>query len=165
MESLHGGTLLDWESRKTVKQIDVEVKNVVRLQSLSPCSIWFLCLGFLVWYRSLQWPIHLNNRSFIRPKLSVLFTDLLDFAFGVIIGLALDTECPRQLEAHHGVTIRVIVPQESRSKRHYPWLSGSCYYCRRCQEKRRAKIYPVFAANLMIELGQRWEFCSDAPLC
>ena len=39
MENLHGGTLLDWESRKTVKQIDVEVKNVVCLQSLSPCSI------------------------------------------------------------------------------------------------------------------------------
>ena len=39
MESLHGGALLDWESRKIVKQIDVEIKNVVCFQSLSPCSI------------------------------------------------------------------------------------------------------------------------------
>ena len=28
-ESLRGGALLDWESRKIVKQIDVEIKNVV----------------------------------------------------------------------------------------------------------------------------------------
>ena len=28
METLHGETLLDRESRKTVKQIDVEIKNV-----------------------------------------------------------------------------------------------------------------------------------------
>ena len=29
METLHGEALLDRESRKTVKQIDVEIKNVV----------------------------------------------------------------------------------------------------------------------------------------
>ena len=29
METLHGEELLDRESRKTVKQIDVEIKNVV----------------------------------------------------------------------------------------------------------------------------------------
>ena len=39
MESLHDGALLDWESRKIVKQIDVEIKNVSCLQSLSPCSV------------------------------------------------------------------------------------------------------------------------------
>ena len=39
MESLHGGALLDRESRKTVKQIDAEIKNVGCLQSLSPCSV------------------------------------------------------------------------------------------------------------------------------
>ena len=60
VESSHGGALLDWESRKIVKQIDVEIKNVVCFQSLSPCSIWFFCLGFLVWYGSLRWPIHLR---------------------------------------------------------------------------------------------------------
>ena len=38
-ESLRGGALLDWESRKIVKQIDVEIKNVGCLQSLSPCSV------------------------------------------------------------------------------------------------------------------------------
>ena len=39
MESLHGRALLDWESRKTVKQINVEIKNVGCLQSPSPCSV------------------------------------------------------------------------------------------------------------------------------
>ena len=63
VESLHGGALLDRESRKTVKQIDVEIKNVSCLQSLSPCSVWFFFLGFLVWYGSFQWPIHSNTRS------------------------------------------------------------------------------------------------------
>ena len=63
MESLHGEALLDRESRKIVKQIDVETKDVGCLQFLSPCSILFFCLGFLVWYGSLQWPIHLKTRS------------------------------------------------------------------------------------------------------
>ena len=36
IESLHGGAL--W-SRKTVNQIEVEIKNVSCLQSLSPCSV------------------------------------------------------------------------------------------------------------------------------
>ena len=35
MESLHGGALLDWESRKIVK---VRIKNVGCLKSLSLCS-------------------------------------------------------------------------------------------------------------------------------
>ena len=40
MESLHGEALLDTrESRKIVKQIDVETKDVGCLQFLSPCSI------------------------------------------------------------------------------------------------------------------------------
>ena len=39
MESLHGEALLDRESRKIVKQIDVETKDVGCLQFLSPCSI------------------------------------------------------------------------------------------------------------------------------
>ena len=35
------------------------------LQSLSLCSVWFFCLGLLVWYGSLQWqwPIHLKTGS------------------------------------------------------------------------------------------------------
>ena len=39
MESLHCEALLDRESRRIVKQIDVEIKNVGCLQSLSPCSV------------------------------------------------------------------------------------------------------------------------------
>ena len=39
-ESLHGGALLDWESRKIVKQIDVEIKNVGCLHSIPvSCSV------------------------------------------------------------------------------------------------------------------------------
>ena len=36
IEGLHGGAL--W-SRKTVNQIEVEIKNVSCLQALSPCSV------------------------------------------------------------------------------------------------------------------------------
>ena len=39
MESLHDGALLDWESRKIVKRIDVEIKNV---SSSIPLSLFNL---------------------------------------------------------------------------------------------------------------------------
>ena len=65
MESLHFGALLDWESRRIVKQIDVEIKNVGCLQSFSPCSFWFN-LGFPVWYGSLQ---TLRRRPVLLPSI------------------------------------------------------------------------------------------------
>ena len=60
IESLHGWALLDRES------IDGETKYVGCLQSLSLCSVLFnllFCLGFLVCYGSLLWPLHLKTLS------------------------------------------------------------------------------------------------------
>ena len=90
MESLHGGTLLDWESRKTVKP---DWWRNSCLQSLSPWSVWFFCLGFLDWYGSLHqyiqvWRQIADNK---RVEGEEAFEVVVEVSEGVIIKRSVKT--------------------------------------------------------------------------